>query len=90
MEAHLPEEENILSSITIDNKHNVSMQLLTIPKLGVLYALPNLHKHHITTKYSHSHLSKTLMNTEQVMPAAISLEEIPPHRPIISLQGNIT
>ena len=89
MEAHLTEEENILSSITIANKHHVSMQLLTLPKPGILCALPRLHKHKhlITTKYSHSHLKKTLMNTEQVIPAAISLKIRPPYRQIISRKG---
>ena len=44
----------------------------------------------ISTKYNHSRLNKTHMNTEQITQAAISLEIKPPYRPIALCKGTLT
>ena len=92
METHLNEAENLLSSITIANKQQVSKLLSTQPKPGLFYALPKLHrlKQLISTKYIHSQLNKTLMNTEQITQVASSLEIRPPDRQIVSCKGTLT
>ena len=92
METRLKAAENFLSSITTANKDHVSKQLPTQPKPGIFYALPKLHrlKQLISSKYNHSHLIKTYINTEQIKKVANSLEIRPPSRSIVSCKGTLT
>ena len=93
MQTHLKEAENLLNSITVASKQVVSKLLPTQPKPGLFYALPKLHrlKQLISSKYNHSHLIKTLINTEQITQVANSLDIRPPHRPAVpNLSGAVT
>ena len=92
MQALLKEAENLLNRITVANKQVVSMLLPTLPKPGLFYALTKLHrlKQLISSKYNHSHLIKTLIDTEQITQVANSLDIRPPYKPIVSCKGILT
>ena len=64
----------------------------TQPKPGIFYALPKLHilRQLVSTKYNHSRLSKTLIDTEKIPQVANSLEVRPLYRPILSCKGTLT
>ena len=44
MQSHLNESENLLNSITVANEQVVSKLLPTLPKPGLFYTLPKLHR----------------------------------------------
>ena len=92
MQTHLKEAENLLSSITVANKHVVSKLLPTQPKPGIFYAIPQLHrlKQLISSIYDHSHLIKTLIDTDQITKVANIHEIRPPYRPTVSCKGTRT
>ena len=63
----------------------------TKPKPGIFYAITNQHRHRqlISSKHSHSHLIKILLNTEQITQVAISHEVSPSNRLIVSCKGTL-
>ena len=92
MQTHLKEAKNLLNSISVADKQVVSKLLSTQHKPGLFYALPKLHRLRqlISSKYSHSYLIKTLINTKQITQVANSQEVRQPYRPIVSCKGTLT
>ena len=92
METDLRETVHPLSSITIANKQHVSKLLPTLRKPGIFNALPKLHmlEQLISSENNHSHLIKTLIDTDQITKVANSLDIRPPYRPIVSCKTTLT